>query len=213
LVPGKRVVESFLEQTWTLPLATAIKKAILTALRAVDVIYWEDVPSLHILYSRRRHEVVRHSAGLIGFAFFSRELLKAESASAHPSFSAEADGKVLGDVLVFLFPLGDSNKNIRGVVEVIGDRERPWNSDDEAFINFFTRKFRFYSRWLFQARRHTELVLELLPAMDLEQLLIIFQNKVCALFSCNSCELWRCNVPERVMTQYGRRVRTIGLAQ
>jgi hypothetical protein len=202
----ERVLEHFLANTWTLPLASAIEETMLATLKAREVIYWQDIPSLHVLYSRKCAQVLPHSKGLVGFTFFSREVLVTQLPSAHAAFSPEHDGKIFATPdPAMIIPLWDSNGNICGVVEVIRDSKRPsFDKEDTAFVEFFIRKFKVYSPWLFQPKRVDSLCLELLQSMDFEQFLISLQRKLCEFFNCTSVELWRYSISEASATQYLR---------
>ena len=200
------ILESFLRDTITMPVHEAIERTIGQTLKAENVMYWQDVPNLHCLYSKHASEVVNHSAGLVGFTFFSREVLKAKAAGAHDAYRGDIDGKLVkeGDP-VMLFPLWDYNNNVCGVVELTRDPTKPFFDDeDDEFVQFFVNKFKVYSYWLFKSDKEEDLSLELLQTMELEQFLLLFQRKICTMFRCNSCELWKYNTMDKSMTRYLR---------
>ena len=198
------IMESFLINSQTAPLHEAIERTIGITLQAKTVTFWQDIPSLHLLYSLRLQKHVTHSAGLVGYAFFSRELVKAPVASAHPGYNAESDSIVLeGKEAVLLFPLWDSNNNVCGVVEVVREPGKEFFSDeDEDFANFFIQKFRVYSQWVFTLRHPHEDCLELMQVMELEQFLLMIQRKLGQMFACKTCEMWKYDCVSKEMTRY-----------
>jgi hypothetical protein len=58
-------LEDFLVKTTASPLSVAVEQTLTSALNAATVTLWEDIPSLHLLYSLRMGTTVAHrSAGL-----------------------------------------------------------------------------------------------------------------------------------------------------
>ncbi|OHT00473.1 3'5'-cyclic nucleotide phosphodiesterase family protein [Tritrichomonas foetus] len=202
------VLEAFLVNTMTCPLHEAIEQTIQLTLKAATVTLWQDIPTLHMLYSRRLDKSVTHSTGLIGFTFFSREVVKIDNASAHAAYSSEIDGIVApGQTPMILFPLWDSNNNVCAVVQVTRDPKDPFFDEDaEDFIQFFIQKYKIYSHWLSQQKIPHEVVLEVIQVMQIEQFLLTFNKKITALFECNSCELWRYNLSSREITIYKKNI-------
>ena len=196
----ENILEAFLVNSQTSPLHEAIERTIGITLKAKSVTFWQDIPSLHILYSLRLQKNVTHSAGLVGYTFFSREVVKAPTASAHSGYSQDADSIVLEPKdAVLLFPLWDSNNNVCGVVEVTREPAKDFfNDEDEDFVNFFIQKFRVYSQWLFELKHPHEDCLELMQVMELEQYMLMFQRKLTQMFACKRCEMWKydCNTKE-----------------
>jgi len=191
-VKYENIIESFLLNTMAAPLSTAIEESLIVTLNASSVTFWQDIPSLHLLYSSRLSKSVSHSSGLVGYTFFSRQIVKAERACAHVSYSDEIDTLVCpGQTPVILFPLWDYENNVCAVVEVTRKPKDPFfNEDDEAFIMHFTKKFKIYSNWLYHPQIPHDLILELLQVMELEQFLLLFQRRIPSLFRCTTAELW-----------------------
>ena len=202
----EKIMEQFLRDTITTPLHEAIEKTIASTLKAESATYWQDVPNLHCLYSKHAQDIVNHSAGLVGFTFFSREVLKAKTAGSHEAYRGDIDRKLINeDDPVMLFPLWDYNNNVCGVVQVIRDPAKPFfDEEDDAFVQFFMDKFKIYSYWLFKSDKDEALSLELLQTMELEQFLLLFQRKICSMFNCRACELWKYNAMDKSMTRYTR---------
>ena len=205
------VLEAFLVNTMTMPLHEAIEQTIGITMKATSVTLWQDIPSLHLLYSLRLGTTVTHSSGLVGYTFFSREVVKTEAACTHPSYSEDVDAiVVIGKTPVLLFPLWDSNNNVCAVVEVTREPSQPFFDDeDEDFVQFFIQKFKVYSYWLFLNKHPHDDCLELMQVMELEQFLLVFQRKIRAMFQCASCELWKYNMGTQDLLQYKKTVNKI----
>ena len=205
------VLEAFLVNTMTCPLHAAIEQTIQITLKAESVTLWQDIPTLHMLYSKRLDKAITHSTGLVGFTFFSREVVKVEIASEHSSYSPEFDGLVApGKTPMLLFPLWDSNSNVCAVVQVTRDPKSPFFDDeDEDFIQFFIKKFKVYSYWLHLPKIPHDSVLELMQIMQLEQFLLTFHRKMKQLFDCKTCELWRYNLNTNELLCYKKEVTQV----
>lgn len=189
----EQVLEAFLLNTATMPVEKAIEETFQISLNAKNVVVWTDIPNLHTLCSERLGKICSHSAGLVGYTFFSREILKAEKASEHASYNPDVDGPITGENSpVLLFPLWDNNNNVCSVVECIREPNHPFDDpEDEVFIQFFTKKFMVYSQWFTQTRSVKDASLELMQSMELEQFLLVAQRTVCGMFHCKRCEIWK----------------------
>ncbi|KAK8870492.1 hypothetical protein M9Y10_008375 [Tritrichomonas musculus] len=209
------VLEAFLVNTMTCPLHAAIEQTIQITLKAESVTLWQDIPTLHMLYSKRLGKSVNHSTGLVGFTFFEREVVKCPVASAHTAYSPEIDGLVApGQTPMLLFPLWDSNSNVCAVVQVTKDpKNQFFDSEDEDFIQFFIKKFKIYSYWLHLPKIPHEVVHEVTQIMQLEQFLLTFNRKISSLFECNNCELWRYNLSLKELHLYRKTVSKIDPAK
>ena len=188
----ENIIESFLLNTMAAPLSTALEESLLVTLNASSVTFWQDIPSLHMLYSSRLSKHVTHSSGLVGYTFFSRQILKIEKAASHISYLEKFDKDSCPPTHpVILFPLWDYDNNVCAVVEVTRTpKDSFFSEDDEDFILHFTKKFKIYSNWLFQPKVPHDLVRELMQVMELEQYLLLFQRKIPLLFKCKSAEIW-----------------------
>lgn len=205
------ILEAFLVNSQTCPLHEAIERTIGITMKAHSVTFWQDIPSLHVMYSLRLQKSVEHSAGLVGYTFFSREVVKAPVASSHSGYNPDADSVVLeGKEPVLLFPLWDSNNNVCAVVEVTREPSQDFFDDeDEDFVQFFIQKFRVYSAWLFQLKHPHDDCLELMQVMELEQFMLMFQRKLSQMFACNRCEMWKYDNGTKELTMYRETVVTV----
>lgn len=206
----EQVLEAFLVNTMTCPLHEAIEHTIEITLNAESVTLWQDIPTLHVLYSEKINKVVTHSSGIIGFGFFAREVVKIPIANQHPAFNQEFDSNLPSSTSpVLLFPLWDSHDNVCAIVEVTKNPKDPFFDDeDDDFIQFFIKKFKIYSHWLLTPKPRDN-CLELMQVMELEQYLLLFQRKLSTLFECYRCELWRYDLTQRVLTRFTNTVTKI----
>lgn len=209
------VLEAFLGNSMTMKLSSAIEQTISLTLKASTVTFWQDIPSLHALFSDRVKQTVDHSEGLVGFTFFSREITRIPEPTQHPAYSEKVDSALCPKgTPVLLFPLWDDNNNICAVVEVTREAKDPFFDDeDDEFIQFFIKKFKIYAHWLYVVKPPHEDILELLQLMEIEQFLILFQRKICSLFDCNSGEIWKQNITTKELAQYRRSKSTIDIAK
>lgn len=209
------VLESFLVNTLTCPLHMAIEQTISITLRAKSVTFWHDIPSLHILYSQTLSKTCAHSTGLVGFTFFAREMVKSTNPSNMPAYSEDIDGKICpGNTPVLLFPLWDSNNNVCAVIQVTRDPKDPFfDENDEDFIQFFIKKFKVYSHWLFQNKFPHDICLELMQSMEIEQFLLLFHRKMTALFNCSMCELWKYHMGSQELYLYKKGVTKMNIGK
>ncbi|OHT07946.1 3'5'-cyclic nucleotide phosphodiesterase family protein [Tritrichomonas foetus] len=200
------VLEAFLQNSTKMPLHAAIEQTLSFALKGATVTFWQDIPTLHILYSDRTQKTISRSNGLVGYVFFSREMLKLEDASKHFNYDEKVDNEIAPPgTPVLLFPLWDSNNNICAVIEVTRDPKKPFfDEEDEEFTHFFIKKFKIYSPWLFTNTFPHAQCMELLQLMEIEQYLILFTRKIPDLFHCNSCEIWRYDITTKILQQFKR---------
>ncbi|OHS95423.1 3'5'-cyclic nucleotide phosphodiesterase family protein [Tritrichomonas foetus] len=209
------VLEAFLLNSSTMPLYSAIEETISLQLKASTVTFWQDIPSLHVLYSDRVHRTVKHSDGLVGFTFFAREVIKAPNCAQHSAYNDEIDTLLTPPgTPVILFPLWDSNNNVCSVVEVTRDSKDPFfDEEDELFIQFFIKKFKVFSPWLYNQKFPHKQCLELNQLMEIEQYLILFQRKIPDLFNCSRCEIWRYNESTKILEMFRRSVTVVDITK
>ena len=200
------VVEAFLQNTAAMPVDAAIEETFQINLKAEKVIFWRDVPSLHCLVSTRAGKMMEHSTGLVGHTFFSREIVKCACASKHQAWASERDSEVINENdIVMLFPLWDCRNDLCAVVELTRPaNEKQFGDDDEEFVQYFTKKFRLYSQWLFVDKFPHDDCLELIQGMELEQYLLVFQRKMRTLFGCEAAELWKFDIAANRIDRYGK---------
>ena len=200
----QEVFECFLKFCHTSTISEAMETTMSISLKATTSTFWQDISSIHMLYSTRLQRTVPHSSGLVGYTFFSRDIVNCPKAHAHMSYLAEIDSIVAPkDTPVILFPLWDHHDDVVGVVELTRTtKEGPFNEDDIAFIKFFQAKFRINSEWMIREVFPHGLVQELMQVMEVQQFMIVFQRTVPHFFSCKKAEMWRLNTSENVLTRY-----------
>ncbi|KAH0793463.1 3'5'-cyclic nucleotide phosphodiesterase family protein [Histomonas meleagridis] len=200
------VLEAFLTNATTMPLHSAVEEIMTISLKAQNVIMWQDVPSLHALYSEKIKKSIDHSVGLVGYTFFRREIVKIPNVTEHQAYSPEIDGEIVpNNSSVIIFPLWDLNNNVCAVVEVIRDSKNPFfDNDDEEFIEYFIRKYKFYCTWLRKQPHPHQQCLELMQLMEVEQFLILLQRKISELYNCRVCEIWKYDKTNGELQQYKR---------
>lgn len=200
------ILEAFLVNASNMPLHLAVEETISLILSASNVVFWQDIPSLHSLYSEKTHKMVKHSVGLVGFTFYTRELIKIPDSAEHPSFSPEVDTLITpAGTSVILFPLWDSNNNICSVVEVSRNEGlENFTDEDEEFIQFFIKKFKIYSPWVYSQKFPHQQCSELMQVMEIEQFLLLFHRRMSSMFDCQRSEIWRYNGNTRVLQMFYR---------
>lgn len=200
------VLESFLLNCATAPLSEAIESTIRITLNCSDVILWQDIPNIHLLYSARLEKTCPHSYGLVGECFFTREVIITQDPYSHPSYQEDLDGPIVkNQTCIALFPLWDQNNNLCAIVELARNGiNSELTEEDQEFIQFFIKKFKVYSQWLFQAQYPHEHCLELLQLMEVEQFLLLFKRKMISVFKCRTAEIWKYNSSTHELYQYSR---------
>ncbi|KAH0788625.1 3'5'-cyclic nucleotide phosphodiesterase family protein [Histomonas meleagridis] len=181
-------IDSFLEMTYSEPLHESVENLFLNALSAESVIFWQDIPSLQILYSEKLKKTAKHSDGIIGFTFFSRETKLVTDLSAHSEYNEEIDGP--STMPSIFFPLWDYTGSVCAIVQV---SKKSFDDEDEEFISYFIQKFKIYSRWVEKSEIPAEVTQELIQVMETEQFLVLFKKRLTQLFDCKTAELWKFN--------------------
>ena len=189
-VPYEDAVDAFLSINE--PVSTALELFFTKYLAASVVCYWEDVPSLQVLFSRTKGLKCQRDAGIAGAAFVAREKTKSPTAAVHPAFN-EVDGQLAnGDCPVICFPLWDNTNAICGVVEAFREPgAEEFGSSDEEFIDYFTKKFKILSKFLLASPPVDSLIYDVMQLMPLDQFLSMFEKRVSDEFNCRRCEVWR----------------------
>lgn len=200
------ILEAFLVNATNMPLYLAVEETISLILNASKVTFWQDIPSLHALYSEKIHKTVKHSVGLVGFTFYTREIIKIPDSAQHSAYSEEIDSIVTPPgTSVLLFPLWDSNNNICSVVEVSRNEGlEEFTEEDEDFIQFFIKKFKIYSPWVYSQKFPHPQCGELMQVMEIEQFLLLFHRRMSSMFDCQRSEIWRYNGNTRVLQMFYR---------
>ncbi|KAK8890174.1 hypothetical protein M9Y10_034942 [Tritrichomonas musculus] len=209
------ILEAFLVNATNMPLHSAVEETISVILHASKVTFWQDIPSLHALYSERVHKMVKHSVGLVGFTFYTREVIKISNSAEHTSYCEEIDSLITPPgTIVILFPLWDSNNNICSVVEVSRDEGLDeFTEDDEEFIQFFIKKFKIYSPWVYSQKFPHLQCGELMQVMEIEQYLLLFHRRMASMFNCTKSEIWRYNGNTRILQMFHRTVVKVDITK
>ncbi|OHT11468.1 3'5'-cyclic nucleotide phosphodiesterase family protein [Tritrichomonas foetus] len=202
-------LDIFLNKAASLPLNQALEAFFKHHFNAKSAYVWQEVPNLQILYCHTLRATAAHSSGLVGYAFFSRSIVKCPSGPAHPSYISSIDEKICPlNSPVLLFPLYDWKNNINYIVEVIKPGSTPeFTSIDEEFTEWFTRKFKILSRWLKPLPSIDALVLDIMQLMPRDDFLKHYQEKISAFYDCRTCEIWKLNKSTNQITQYSDKAR------
>ena len=103
---NEKIVEEFLTDLSYHELHERVEALVKAELSAEEVTFWQDIPSLHMLYSPRRKLTAAHNEGLIGQTFFLRDRITVEKPQKHPSYSERVDKPETSMPCVMLyFPL------------------------------------------------------------------------------------------------------------
>jgi len=197
--------EGFLVNASEMELNRAVELTIGTALKSNNVIFWQDIPSLHLLYSSKVNKTVTHSSGIVGYTFFSRELTKIQAGVVHPSYEEETDSIIApaGAVHLLLFPMWDSHGNACGVVEVVREASSPpFNDDDIQFVEFFIRKYKLISKWLSKECFPHDYIVDILQIMEIEQFLLVLQRCLSHIFGSKRAEIWEYDIRSSALYRY-----------
>jgi len=172
--------------------------------KAETVYYWQDIPSINQLYCNRINKSAEHSQGVIGYTFFSREILVLEKLCSHASFSHLFDSTICsGQSRVLVFPLFDNQNTVCSVVQAIkGPKETPFSSEDIDFVKFFTRKFIIYSKFYIENGSSKNILEDFKAIMETDQYLRIFQKIIPNIFCCQKAEIWRYELSSNVLTRF-----------
>lgn len=202
------ILEGFLHTAADTPLYLATESILKQQLNAAEVIFWQDIPSLQLLYSPKKNKVIGHTRGIIGQTFFSRQKITVEDAVNNPFYVADIDGDSPSMAMPQMyFPIWDFSNTVCAVVQVF--KKDGFSEDDDEFVTYFVKKFKVYSHWLDQPKTPHSLLLELMQIMELEQFLLLFQKKITNLFQCEIAEIWKMNKKTSEMWQYRRTPKEI----
>jgi len=162
---------------------------------AESVFYFHDVSSVKVLYCPSTTGHCPHGSGLVGYSQFTRQVINCESASSHVAYSPLFEANLCHpDSRVLVFPLFDSNTNVKGVVFVVRNQASPvFNEHDEEFVEYLQMKCQMYSRWLFQAAVEDSFISNLIQNCRLKQFIEVTYEKLTRLFSCRFAEIWYIN--------------------
>ncbi|EAY02473.1 3'5'-cyclic nucleotide phosphodiesterase family protein [Trichomonas vaginalis G3] len=187
-----RLFTQFIQSCYSTELHVAIESTIASITKASNVIFWQDVPSVKQLYSRKLEKSVSYQDGLVGHTYSSRHLVKTDHAQKHSAWTVQSDQQICpNDTPVLLFPLWDFRDNVVAVVEATRPPRDPFFGQDiEEFIEYFTQQFRLYSKWLLPTENPLDLIQDLMVASKLEDFLLDMSEKLINFFKCRFAEIW-----------------------
>ena len=207
----EKMFDQFLVESVENELDEIIEKFFKKNLRARNVTYWHDVPSLHVLYSKKLKLVQSHAEGLVGFTFCQRETVTVVNPSEHPSYNATYDQ--CPDELqltMLLFPLWDNLGNVCSVVQVTRPRNDLFEGKKELeMIKYFSRKFAAVYPVLFHTPRPDNYILEFMKMMDIEEFLFVLHKQMESLCKCRCVEVWKYDKTTNEMFQYQKTKKQI----
>ncbi|OHS97428.1 3'5'-cyclic nucleotide phosphodiesterase family protein [Tritrichomonas foetus] len=189
----EELFDNFLLNTLNDSFDNCIESFFLNELNAKSVTYWHDIPSLHVLYSKKLKLACSHSDGLVGFTFYKREVIVLTYPYEHPAYNEKYDRCPQELMLsMLLFPLWDNLGNVCAVVQVTRPKTDPFDVKKELdLIQYFTRKVGKVYPILFHPPRPESTLLELMRLMEVEQFLLILQKQMEELFNCRCAEIWK----------------------
>ncbi|OHT07755.1 hypothetical protein TRFO_23941 [Tritrichomonas foetus] len=204
LLKNQRIFEKFILDAMKRPLADCVEDLLTDIFHAKDVIFWQDIPSLHMMYSKKLDLVASHSDGLVGYEFFQRSRLILEYPGEHPAYKEDFD-KIEGDIPLSLltFTLFDNNGNVSAVVQIKRIRSNPFTDTQElSFLDYFEEKFPIFFPLYDKVNLQQDVICKMLQEMDIDQFLLHFQKQMVTIFSCRSAEIWKLDQAEHVLHLY-----------
>lgn len=159
---------------------------------AEEAFYFHELSSVQILYCSTLTKHCPHGSGLIGYTQFTRRILNVNEPGQHVQFNNQYDGQVFDpDAHVLLFPLFDSQDRVQAVVVVARlPSQNPFNNNDEKSVEYFQKKFRTYSRWIFQPLIDDDFLTSLVDIQRLSPFIDSVTDKLNHLFNCKQTEIW-----------------------
>jgi len=193
--PRDDSLNTFLTKASVLPLFEAFESFFKSFFQARQVIYWQEVPSLQQLFSSTLNITNPHLSGIVGYSFFSRSIVITPTAQSHPSYHHPIDGKLCPlNSPVLVFPIWDYNGSIFAIIEVI----KPVNSDefsqdDEAFVNWFTQKYKLLSKFINKEPKIENFTIGLMNMSSKDTFIDYLKKEATKFFQCEVFEIWKYN--------------------
>ena len=186
------------------PLNVLVEQNLRAFLKADNVSYFHDVPSVSALYCPTSAVICPHGCGLIGYCHFSRKTLRIDCAKEHMSYAKAYDGKVCQvNSRVLVFPIFDCQGHVKSVVQAIRSASgSPFREEDEEVVTYLQRKFQLYSRWLFQPVISESTIASLVQAQRLGEFVDTITTKMTRLFNCKGAELWELKKEDNEALQF-----------
>jgi GAF domain-containing protein len=186
-------LDGFIVDAATTTVADAAQKLFTERYNAAAVAYWVDIPSLQTLYSPNFQLLAPRATSLPGFSFTSQSILRTTAPLAHSNYYPPVDAQVVPqDGPLLIFPLFDHRDNLSSIVEIVrhpGADE--FTEDDEQFVQYFSYKFRLYSRFLLHQPLQEPLILDILQLEQLSVLTPAIIGQLSNTLDCRACEVWR----------------------
>lgn len=196
--------DSIISNSLTNDFHHAIEEALKNYFSAEKVSFFDNIQSIKILYCLSSGVYCSHETGIIGFALSSRKILNLAQASDHNSYSIETDKNIVSpDQPILLFPISDSESNVKGIVSISRTKTTGhFSEDDIKSAEYFQKKFKIYSQYLFQPQFDMDFVTDLLKISHQGPYIQEITSKLINLFNCENAELWRLNSQTGQMTFY-----------
>lgn len=208
-----RLFTQFIQQCYSSELSQAIEFIMTAALKATQVIFWQDVPSVKQLYSKKLGKSVPYQEGLVGHTYTSKKFTKIDQSHKHSSWNSSTDGLICpNDTPVLLFPLWDHKDNIVAIVEATRQPKDPFFGQDiEDFVDYFAQQFKLYSKWLLPSQNPMELIQDMVGIVNIQDFLVLFKKKISSFFSCRSAEIWRLDAKQNKLQRFADQIQEVEL--
>lgn len=208
-------IETFLNKAASLPLHEALDVFCKHHFGAKEAYVWQEVPNLQLLYCHSTKATAAHSSGLVGYAFFSRSVVRSPDGPSHPSYIPNIDEPYCPfKAPILLFPLYDYKSNIAYVIEVVRQvNGTEFTSLDIEFTDWFIKRFKILSRWLKPSPPIDSLFLEFMPVVSTNDFLKTYQEKISTFFDCRTVEFWTYDKSTTELTQYTDHIEKIHVAK
>ncbi|OHT17691.1 3'5'-cyclic nucleotide phosphodiesterase family protein [Tritrichomonas foetus] len=197
-------VDSFIIDAATTSICSAAEKFFTQRYNAASVVYWTDIPSLQQLYSQTYSLLCPHSGSLAGFSFYSRVILRTRVPTSHQSYNPQIDSQIVPqDAPLIIFPLFDHRNRLCSVIEIVKTPSSPeFTESDESFIQYFSYKFKLFSRFLFSKQVQEPMILDIMHLTKMDLLIPKLTSKLSNSFDCRICEIWRVDKIEGIIQRF-----------
>ena len=211
---SEQLLDDFLSRAASSSLNDALESFFKSYFSVNNVYVWQEVPNLQVLYCHSKKATISHSSGIVGYAFYSRSIIRTHEGKDHPSFISTIDEKLCPDnAPILLFPLYNYKNAISFIVHVVKHIGAPeFNSADQEFVEWFTRRFKSLSRWLNPLPNIDSLILGLMEFQKRNIFLKRFQNDFASYYHCRTCEIWAFNKITKRMKRYTDEEKEINMA-
>lgn len=197
-------VDNFLIDAAETSICAAAEKFFMQHFNAVSVVYWANIQTMKQLYSSTQSLLCPHTAGLPGFSFYSRSILRTRAPTSHPSYAPSIDGQIITqDAPIMIFPLFSHKSALCSVIEIVRSPNCPeFTEIDESFIQYFSYKFRLFSKFLFEKQVQEPILLDIMQLSRTSTLLPKLTTQLANFFDCRICEIWRADREDNTITRF-----------